>query len=498
MSSVVVRPFQPVPALAERDLYEAIRSNRDLAIYVIRIDDGGRFVFEDANALVSKLAERPVAAIIGRTPEQCLPADLAVCLSENLRRCANDQRPVKYVRTLPRTGGHLTLDTRLIPVQSRGEDCGYILGITRDVTVEVDCADTAERNAAVMRTLGVALPSVIYLVNIKTHTIRFIGDDVNGPRSAWRKLAEEAGAMAAAKYFHPDDQARAFAHLLELRRLPDGEVRTSSLRIRGSDGEYRRHSNRETVFHRDPEGEVEWVLGVSEDVSDRDRARAKIRDLSARMLTLQVAERRRIAQELHDSTGQHLTVAMLAVSNARTLESAATGGDPSPQVMSALDDASDALQSAQREIRVLSFLLHPPEISSRGLGDAIETFVMGFARRAGLRAELSVAPNAADLSDDIAMQLFRVCQEALTNVFRHAQASEVFLLLAVDDSCATLTVRDNGCGFGDAASRNMFGVGLTGMRERMGRLGGGLEISSNRTGTSLVATASLVASPQPA
>lgn len=492
MPNVIRGVFQARSFIDEGAFYRAIRTNRDLAIYVIKITGDRRFIFEDANEPVGRIAGRPVSAIIGATPSACLPGPIAACLIEHLEQCADTGADLSFVRTLREEDGHLTLATALSPVQEFGPDGPrYILGVSRDVTVETDFADSAQRNAAVLRTLGIALPSAIYLLNVKKKSIRFIGGDADQPRMEWRKSAEEAGALAAQQFFHPDDQAKAEDNLRHLQALGDGEVSTISIRIKGPDGQYHRHLNRETVFKRDADGGVEFVLGISEDVSAQDRVRDEIRDLSARMVTLQIEERRRIAQELHDSTGQHLTVAMLALSNAKAIQRSSAKDAPASPMDAALDEAGQALHAAQREIRVLSYLLHPPEISSQRLGEALESFATGFGRRAGLQVEMSIAPNAAQLSDEVALQLFRVCQEALTNVFRHARATSVFVLLTVDDTAASLTVRDNGCGFGDSAWRTMPGVGLQGMRERMGRLGGGLEIASNRTGTCLVATACL-------
>lgn len=497
MGSVIRGAFQARSRPDDGTIYRSFRSHPDLAIYVVKATRSGEFVFEDANALVARIAGRPIAQIIGATPRECLPHQIAECLIESLGRCAETGASVSYVRTLDQTEGRLSLATTLTPVPAETSgDARFILGVTRDVTVESDFAESAEHNAAVLRMLGITLPSAIYLLNVKRRSIRFIGGDADEPRLQWRKSAEDAGSLAVQKFIHPDDQEKAEDNLRQLQTLRDGEVSTISLRIMGLDGRYHRHLNRETVFKRDAEGGVEFVLGIAEDMSKQDRAQDEIRDLSARMVTLQIEERRRIAQELHDSTGQHLTAAMLALSNARTIHSSTASGDVSVPMEAALDEANHAVYEAQREIRVLSYLLHPPEISSKRLGQALENFAYGFGKRAGLDVELSIAPNAADLSDDLALQFFRVCQEALTNVFRHARASSVFVLLTVDEANASLTVRDNGCGFGDSAARNMMGVGLQGMRERMQRLGGGLNITSNRTGTLLTASASMAGSPE--
>jgi signal transduction histidine kinase len=162
------------------------------------------------------------------------------------------------------------------------------------------------------------------------------------------------------------------------------------------------------------------------------------------------------------------------------------GGDDAP-ILAALDGATESLAEAQREIRVLSYLLHPPHLRSRGLAEALDDFASGFAMRAGLKMKVAIAPEASAIADDVAVHLFRVCQEALTNVYRHANARKAEVTLKVADSIR-LTVKDDGIGFDASAADRVLSVGLPGMRDRMARLGGAVEIRGDPNGTTLVAT----------
>jgi two-component system NarL family sensor kinase len=152
-------------------------------------------------------------------------------------------------------------------------------------------------------------------------------------------------------------------------------------------------------------------------------------------------------------------------------------------LIEALDDARHSLQVAQREVRMLSYLLHPPEIVSEGLSEAIRNFARGFAKRSGHYVEVHVDPAADTIGDDVSLNLFRACQEALTNVYRHAEASQALILLEVDESEVRLEVTDDGRGVDPAQT---LGVGLSGMQERMKRLGGDARISSGPSGTTLL------------
>ncbi|KRA80340.1 PAS domain-containing protein [Altererythrobacter sp. Root672] len=471
------------------EFYEVVTGSPDMAAYVIRVGEDGTFRFEDANDFLEKIAGKPLSEIRGAEVQDCLPPDIAECLANNLRRCVETGLPVNYHRTVDAPdGSRLSFKTSLSPVVRHSGPAKFVIGFTRDVTHETLLIENAQHNAAMLRTLGMALPSSIYLLDLETNSISFIGGSVDELRHNWRKKAEEAGGDAVERYFHPDDQMRAKKHWSELAQLDDGEVSMISYRILASEGEYRRFENRETVFSRNLDGKVKLVLGISEDVTEHDRIEQEVRDLSTRMLTLQIEERRRIAEELHDSTGQHLTAAVLALHNAKCLPATAIQCSKTyTGLMAIIEDASHSLGEAQREIRVLSYLLHPPLLRSHGLAEALENFANGFGKRAGLKVDVSISPDASMIDDDTAVHLFRVCQEALTNVYRHAQARKVRVALEVRDGTILLTVKDDGIGFDDSASDRILGVGLPGMRERMARLGGSVVINGDPGGTTLVA-----------
>jgi signal transduction histidine kinase len=237
---------------------------------------------------------------------------------------------------------------------------------------------------------------------------------------------------------------------------------------------------------RNAAGEVEYVLGVSEDITDLDLVEKQVRDLSERLLTSQIDERRRIAEDLHDSTGQHLFAVGLALTRARSSPTAGgSARENRAMLFEALDDARHSLQIAQREVRMLSYLLHPPEIVSEGLGEAIRNFARGFAKRSGHYVEVHLAPEGDTLGDELSLNLFRACQEALTNIYRHADASMVTIALDADELGVRLKVTDDGVGVDPSKD---LGVGLSGMQERVRRLGGDAQLSSGPEGTTLLVT----------
>jgi two-component system, NarL family, sensor kinase len=471
------------PALTFVECFNALLRAPDLAAYVIGVGDGGEFTFEDANEFVAQIAGKPLSEIRGRTIEQVLPLELADCLTTHLRTAIENGEPLAYQRTLDLPGGRVSFKTSLVPVMRGSRGTKYVLGLTRDASHEIDLLEHAQHQAELLRTLGIALPSAVYVLDLDTRALKFVGGEASPSQLEWRKGAEGGGPDVGEKYFHPEDWPRAQAHWQELAALKDGEVSTISYRLLAKGGEFSRHVHREVVLKRDADGNVRLVLGIAENVSDQDKVEQEARDLSAHMLTLQIEERGRIAQELHDSTGQHLVAAGLALHNLRAFQD---GGGSAIDARAAIDDAVQCVRQAQHEIRVLSYLLHPPELRSGGLAEAIETFACGFGRRAGLRVELALSPRVEEIDDDIALHLFRVSQEALTNVYRHADARTVSLKLELD-SMIRLTVKDDGVGF-NGSKPKILGVGLPGMHRRMTRLGGDMTISGDPGGTTLIAT----------
>jgi signal transduction histidine kinase len=211
---------------------------------------------------------------------------------------------------------------------------------------------------------------------------------------------------------------------------------------------------------------------------------AALRTLSARLLHIQDEERRRFARELHDSLGQCLTAAKISVSLlAQNLPENPT-----------LKEAEDLLDRAIAETRTISHLLHPPLLDEMGFASAATWYVEGFGKRSGIQTNLNVSRDLPRLARESETALFRILQESLTNVHRHSGSHTVDVDLAVNDSTATLTVRDTGKGIprnvleGVRKGGAHVGVGLAGIRERVTELGGSLDVQSNGSGTILKAT----------
>src|ERR1700754_5044676 len=172
-----------------------------------------------------------------------------------------------------------------------------------------------------------------------------------------------------------------------------------------------------------------------------------VKKISKQLLRTQEEERRRIARELHESTSQQLVavgigLTRLSMINEREPDTRIDRSD----VQEILTDLRKGVTEAQQEIRALSYWLHPPALERMGLCQTLRRFVAGFARRTRIRAELTIQDGLECRSYDIATALLRIAQEALINVYRHADASSVDVRLAARDGCLTLEIQDDGRG----------------------------------------------------
>jgi two-component system, NarL family, sensor kinase len=214
------------------------------------------------------------------------------------------------------------------------------------------------------------------------------------------------------------------------------------------------------------------------DAVDKTAKRRAAAELDLRLLSLQEEVQQRIASDLHDSTCQHLIAASLNVMRLRR----AIRDNGSAEKL--INDIDASIDQAQREIRAFTYLLHPRNLLTDGLKITIEQFVNGFSARTSLKTSLEIAPEVDELPYEQQRAVLRVVQEALMNVFRHAQATQVKVAMEAVDTHFKLRVTDDGRGMPINQARSgpkaiSFGVGIPAMRARLRQLGGTLEIHSS-------------------
>jgi signal transduction histidine kinase len=223
-------------------------------------------------------------------------------------------------------------------------------------------------------------------------------------------------------------------------------------------------------------------------ISARNRelesATDRLRELSGRLLSIQDEERRRIARELHDGVGQLLAGVSMNLSIIGREEASFTS-----EAQQSLEQTSLLIEQAAKEIRTMSHLLHPPLLDEVGLDSALRWYIDGFAERSKIAMTTQLAPEFSNgLPRDLALSVFRIVQESLTNIHRHSGSRSAHVRIDRSPHQITLEVKDTGRGIppelrSKISSGQSSGVGLRGMRERIRQFNGRLDIHSDREGT---------------
>lgn len=341
--------------------------------------------------------------------------------------------------------------------------------------------------------------------------------DVQGYVSSWNTGAERIKGYGVSEIigkhfsqFYPEEDVRSGKPQRELEiAAREGRLEDEGWRVRKDGSLF--WANVVITALRDDSGKLVGFGKVTRDLTEKIRihealkkeivekteAQKKVydseqalRQLSLRLLQTQDDERRRIGRDLHDSVGQYLVALKMRVDSLKSMAERNHREDTSQ-----LAECAQLAEEAIKEVRTISYLLYPPMLEELGLKSAIPWYLEGFTKRSGIKTTFEVSPEFGRIPGDLELALFRVLQESLTNVHRHSGSTTATVRLQSGNRCAILQVIDQGKGTqskncGDRAQDwlGAFGVGLRGMNERMRQLGGSLEISSTREGTSVTAT----------
>ncbi len=381
-------------------------------------------------------------------------------------------------------GGRRWLETYVVPLRGRGGEIVSALAITHDVTRRRREERALRESVERFRSVVAALQEGIVIVDAQG-TIRFcnasglrilglredevVGRSVHEP--AWQVLSEDGSPLPL--------ESRPTVSTLRTGR-PCSDVVLG----RPHDGKLTwTATNSQPLFGADGKTQQGVVVSFT-DITERKLAERTLRDLSARLLRLQDEERRRLARELHDSTAQGLAaVAMNLASLERTASQLAPAG------RSTLAESQSLLDQCLREIRTMSYLLHPPLLEEAGLTSALRWYAEGLTARSGLPIELELPPDLGRLSTELETTAFRIVQEALSNVHRHSGSPRASVRLLRSDGTLVLEVADEGRGIAPGVLKQATGepagtgVGLAGMRERARLVGGRLEVLAPGSGT---------------
>jgi two-component system, NarL family, sensor kinase len=264
------------------------------------------------------------------------------------------------------------------------------------------------------------------------------------------------------------------------RRVTAGERVEAATKRRRKDGEIV-----DVELHGIPVFDGPKIIGVIaiyHDVSQRKGAELALDNLSARLLELQDEERRRIARELHDTTAQSIFALTMNLTRLQEMKE-----QDRAKIQTIISDSLLLAEQSGKELRTLSYLLHPPLLDDLGLLSAISWYARGFSERSGIRIDLDLPSELERLPRPLETAFFRIVQEALTNVQRHSGSPSALIRLAADAERVMLEISDQGVGLNHPVTHipTRLGVGLPGMRERIHQLGGLFEIVSGCHGTTV-------------
>ena len=235
------------------------------------------------------------------------------------------------------------------------------------------------------------------------------------------------------------------------------------------------------------DGELAGVYGIYQDVTERNRAQQAFRAISDQLENLQQEERRRLARDLHDSTSQELAVLNWNLTRLAKLIDDQLSDEPQAQLKTLVHETREIASQCSARIRSAAYLLHPPLLGKGGLALAVPWMVEGFEERSGIQVHLKMSEGLGRFNDEAEIAIYRVLQEGLANVLRHSGSAEADVILRHTEAWLELEIRDRG----DSPTRHLLleayrsrsGVGISGMRERLERLGGCLTIDCSSTET---------------
>jgi signal transduction histidine kinase len=225
---------------------------------------------------------------------------------------------------------------------------------------------------------------------------------------------------------------------------------------------------------------------VRQRTAELERERLDVQNLSSQLMLAQDEERRRISRELHDSTGQLLVALSINLDRLKTEMIT-----PNSEAEAVIGDTASLVDEMSRQLRTMSYLLHPPLLDEAGLVSAVKWYVEGFATRSTVQVSVELPSELGRLPPQMEITIFRLIQESLTNIHRHSGSKTAFIRLTRDEQSVRLEIVDRGSGFTPytvvSERHSRPGVGILGMKERVRHFGGTLEFLSSSDGTTVQA-----------
>jgi two-component system, NarL family, sensor histidine kinase UhpB len=403
-----------------------------------------------------------------------------------------DPDPSKLRRTLllrwiHRDGRVVWAEHQRVPIFDRAGRWIAVEGVARDVTERVEATRRLADSESLLRLLAENARDMIYRCALVPHGLQYVSPAstrLTG-RTPEEFLADPEAAWSAV---HPEDRVKARA----MRTHPEASVDPVVLRWVHPDGSVVCVEHRNSLVY-DATGQLIAFEGIGRDITEllaiQNRLReseSQLRRLAASLNSARETERADVSRELHDELGQTLTGLKLEMT--RTVRDLMRRG-LEHQMIDRMQSMVGSIEVATETVRRLASTLRPPALDHLGLGAAIELEAAAIARRTGVRCRIAGSVGEASLTSEQSTAVFRIVQEALTNVVRHANASAVKISMRQTTRSTSLTIADNGRGINPRALADPISIGLLGMRERAQLIGAKLSISARPgKGTAVVVT----------
>lgn len=429
-------------------------------------------VILEANLAAAELLRTERRHLVGTLLSRFISANARDTLYRHLYRLRAESAPGTCEVSVPRPGEEpIMLQLESVAVRDEKGGLRQYRTILSDITARKQIETALHESEERFRLVAQVTHDLLFDWDLVTNTVwrsegfqHLFGAPSGGGDNRWW-----------VHRIHPDDRAKTLSHL-QAALLSTALIHRNEYRLQKPDGEYAVVADTLYIV-RDERGKALRVLGAIMDITARKETEAVRQALSRQLLEVQEHERRHLARELHDEVMQ--TLATLRY-NLETIERAVAGSsEPVQESMELVDDLVE-------QVRNLALDLRPSVLDDLGLMAALDWYLKRQAPRVGLQMSFSTDPLVSRLHPIIETTCFRVVQEALTNVAKHAQAQHVWVELRQQADAVHISIRDDGIGFDPAVARQRAaqgsGLGLRGMEERLWLVGGHLDILSTPGG----------------